>query len=170
VRFSSPFVARPYIATLSMALLVCGLGGTTLSQAATSSDGVAASLPGVVVDAPQTARPHKPKQHAVTRSTPSPLRSPASTPSISDISQMSPSEQLARIAKTAGGSCADGCQSSFRTGNSPWHGCSISGGAYSFTCRNVGNYKTYAECTQAGLILGWRAPDVSWYCTSLALK
>jgi hypothetical protein len=167
VRFSSPFVARPDIATLSIALLLCGLGGTTLSHAATTSDGGAASLPGVVVDAPQAARPHRPKQHAIARSTTSPRISPAST---SSISAMSPSEQLATIAKTAGGSCADGCQSSFRTGNAPWHGCSISGGAYSFTCRNVGNYKTYAECTQAGLILGGRAPEVAWYCTSLALK
>jgi hypothetical protein len=40
----------------------------------------------------------------------------------------------------------------------------------SFTCRNTGNYKTYAEWTEAGLLTGWRNNEIGWYCSSLALK
>jgi hypothetical protein len=59
---------------------------------------------------------------------------------------------------------------SFRSGDAPWRGCSISAATYSSTCRNVGHYKTYAQCTEAGLAIGWRVTEVPWYCTSLALK
>jgi hypothetical protein len=59
---------------------------------------------------------------------------------------------------------------SFKTGDAPWHGCSWSSGMLSQTCRNVGNYKTYAECTEAGLATGWRVNEIPWYCSSLALK
>jgi len=38
------------------------------------------------------------------------------------------------------------------------------------TCRNAGNYKTYAECTEAGVVTGWRVTEFPWYCSSLALK
>jgi hypothetical protein len=67
-------------------------------------------------------------------------------------------------------SCADGCQSSFKYGNDPWHGCNASGNVLSFTCRNVGGYKTYQECVDAGLTLGWRDREQLYYCSSLALK
>jgi hypothetical protein len=159
--FSSLFVASP-VAVLSTALLLCGLSGTAMSQTATPS-GAATSLPNVVVEAPrQVARP--PKQYAVARSTESPRMSPAAaTP------PASPLVQLARLESTSG-NCTGGCQTSFRSGNAPWHGCSGSSGMYSSTCRNVGNYKTYSQCTEAGLITGWRGPEMSWYCTSLALK
>jgi hypothetical protein len=70
----------------------------------------------------------------------------------------------------ATGSCVGGCPSSFRSGDAPWVGCSGSSGMYSRTCRNVGNYKTYAECKAAGLKVGWRDTENSWYCTSLSLK
>ena len=70
----------------------------------------------------------------------------------------------------ATGSCAGGCASSMKSGNAPWVGCSASGGTHSPTCRNVGGWKTYAECVEAGLKIGWRGPDNSWYCTSLGLK
>lgn len=82
---------------------------------------------------------------------------------------MSEAAQLAKIASNTG-SCVGGCQSSFRSGNEPWHGCSISGGVYSPTCRNTGNFKTYDECKEAGRITGWRSGETSWYCSSLALK
>jgi hypothetical protein len=59
---------------------------------------------------------------------------------------------------------------SFRSGNAPWNGCSVSGGGYSSTCRNTRNYKTYSECREGGLILGWRNAEVAWNCTSLGLK
>ena len=69
------------------------------------------------------------------------------------------------------GSCVGGCVTSFRVGDAPWRGCSGSGWpALSPTCRNVGNYKTYTECMEAGLKTGWRSNETGWYCSSLALK
>jgi hypothetical protein len=41
---------------------------------------------------------------------------------------------------------------------------------YSSTCRNTRNYKTYAECTEGGLTLGWRNTEAAWGCSSLGLK
>ena len=165
MRFSSPFVASLALANLSTGLLLCGLSGTAMSQTATPSGGATTSLPNVVVEAPkQVARP---KQRAVARSTVSPRTSPTTpTPSAST---MLPSAQLVKLAN-ATGSCVGGCVTSFRSGDAPWHGCSVSSGMLSSTCRNVGNYKTYAECKEAGLITGWRATEASWYCSSLALK
>jgi hypothetical protein len=40
----------------------------------------------------------------------------------------------------------------------------------SSTCRNAFNFKSYAECTDTGQLLGWQSRELSWYCTSLALK
>jgi hypothetical protein len=169
MRFSSLFVASPALAIFSIALLLCGLSGTAMSQTAAPSGGATTSLPDVVIEAPkQVARPQKPKQqHAVASSTESPRTSPTTpTPAASP---MSPAAKLAKLA-SATGSCVGGCVTSFRSADAPWHGCSVSGGTLSSTCRNVANFKTYAECTEAGLITGWRTNEVSWYCSSLALK
>ena len=65
---------------------------------------------------------------------------------------------------------ANAVPTSFRTANAPWVGCSGSAGTYSHTCRNVGNYKTYAECREAGLKVGYRDTEQMWYCGSLGLK
>jgi hypothetical protein len=158
MRFSVLFVASLAVAILSIALLLCGLSGTAMSQTATPS-GATTSLPNVMVEAP--------KQRAVARSTVSPRTSPITpTPSASP---MSVAARLAKLAKTTG-SCVDGCQTSFRSGDAPWHGCSVSAGTYSPTCRNAGNFKTYAECTEVSLLVGWRGNEASWYCSSLALK
>jgi hypothetical protein len=161
MRFSSPFVASPAVAILSIELL-CGLSGTAMSQTATGS---ATSLPGVMVEAPKQVT--RPKHSAVARSTVSRRTSQTTqTPSAPE----SVSAKLAKLAN-ATGSCVGGCVTSFRYGDAPWHGCSGSGWpALSPTCRNVGNYKTYAECTEAGLITGWRGNEIPWYCSSLALK
>jgi hypothetical protein len=160
VRFSSLFVASPAVAVLSIELL-CGLSGTAMSQTATGS---ATSLPRIMVEAPTQVT--RPKHSAVARSTVSRRTSQATqTPSAPE----SVSAKLAKLAN-ATGSCVGGCVTSFRYGDAPWHGCSGSSGMYSQTCRNVGNYKTYAECTEAGLITGWRANEIPWYCSSLALK
>ncbi len=71
----------------------------------------------------------------------------------------------------ATGSCAGGCASSFRSGNTPWVGCSGSGWpALSPTCRNVANWKTYAACMEDGLKVGWKSSENGWYCSSLGLK
>jgi hypothetical protein len=166
MRFSSLFVASRVIAILSIA--GCGLSGTAMALPATLSGGATTALPDVVVEAPkQAARPQNPKQRAVAHSTGSPRTSPtAPTPSASPVL---PTAQLTKLANAAG-SCVGGCVTSFRSGTAPWVGCSWSAGTYSSTCRNVGNYKTYVECTEAGRITGWRVAETSWYCTSLALK
>ncbi|MCP1746095.1 hypothetical protein ABIF65_008100 [Bradyrhizobium japonicum] len=70
MRFSPLFAASRAVAVSSMTLLLYGLSGTAMSQAATPSGRATSSLHNVVVEAPeQAARPHKPKQHAVARST-----------------------------------------------------------------------------------------------------
>jgi len=161
MRFSSLFVASPAVAILSIELL-CGLSGTAMSQAPTGS---ATSLPSVTVEAPKQVT--RPKHSAVARSTVSPQTS-QTTPT-----PPAPQSESAKLAKLANvsGSCVGGCVTSFRSGNAPWHGCSVSAWpATSSTCRNVGNYKTYIGCTEDGLTRGWRQGDVSWYCSSLALK
>lgn len=88
---------------------------------------------------------------------------------MSTAAPVSDAAKLAKLERETG-SCVGGCQSSFKTGNQPWVGCNVSGGVYSFTCRNVGNYKTYDECKEAGRITGWRSGETSAYCSSLALK
>jgi hypothetical protein len=164
MRFSSIFTANLAVAILSIAL--SGLSGPVMSQTAKPTGGANTSLPSVVVEAPkQVARPRMPKHHVAARSTVV-LRTSTTTPT------PSASPVLARLAQLANatGSCAGGCVTSFRTGDAPWHGCSGSSGMLSQTCRNVGNYKTYAECASAGLVTGWRLTEFTWYCSSLALK
>jgi hypothetical protein len=151
MRFSSLNVARLAIPILSIALL-CGPGGTGTSQATILADSTT-SLPNVVVEAPkQGARPQKPDQHAV-------------APSHSAVSH--------RASSTAW-ECIGGCVSSFRSGDRPWVGCSLSGVTPSSTCRNIGPdgrpYKTYNACMLGGQSVGWRTNEVAWYCNSLALK
>jgi hypothetical protein len=161
MRFSSLFVVSPAVAILSIELF-CGLSGPAMSQ---TSPGSAASLPSVTVEAPkQVARPKRSAvTHTVSRHT-SPVTQAASAAPDSD------SAKLARLARITG-SCVDGCQTSFRSGNHPWNGCSGSGWpALSLTCRNVGNFKSYIECRESGLLVGWRPPEVTWYCSSLAVK
>jgi len=41
--------------------------------------------------------------------------------------------------------------------------------AYSQTCENRGNFKTYNQCMEVGLKIGWTGKEMSWYCTSLRL-
>jgi hypothetical protein len=90
-------VAGLAVAVLSVALLLCGLSGTAMSQTATPSGGATTSLPNVVVEAP---KPQKPKQRAVARSTVSPRISPnIPTPSASPMSQAA---QLAKLANATG--------------------------------------------------------------------
>ena len=48
-------------------------------------------------------------------------------------------------------------------------GCSWSG-TFATGCRNVANHKTFAECTQASLKLGWNTKEAHWHCSSLKLE
>jgi hypothetical protein len=166
MRFSSFFVASLAIALLSIGL-PRGASGAAMSQTATDS---ATALPGVMVEAPKHVI--RPKHRAVASST---MSHGTVSRLISPTTQTAPAPDsvLAKLAKLekATGSCVGGCQTSFKYGNEPWHGCSGTGWpALSPTCRNVGNYKTYNECVEAGLLTGWRNNDVGWYCSSLALK
>ena len=168
MKSSSLFVARLAVAFLSIASLLCGQSGTAMSQTATPSDGAVTWLPTVVVRAPKQVAGLQ-KRRAAARSTVSPRTSPTIQTSSATSMSMSPAAKLAKFASTTG-SCVDGCQTSFSYGGAPWHGCSVSAGTLSPTCRNAGNFKTYAECMEAGLLVGWRSNEEAWYCTSLALK
>ena len=61
--------------------------------------------------------------------------------------------------------------SSFRSGNAPWVGCSISAGwNFSSTCRNLANFKSYNECTTGIAKAAGSSLESWWYCSSLGFK
>lgn len=169
VRMSSSLAAPSAVAILSTALL-CGACGTAVSQTATGS---ATQLPAVTVDAPmQAARPHTPKR--VANPVASRRRSPAAEtrPASAGAILARPGSIMSKLAalEKISNNCNDGCQTSFKYGNQPWNGCSASGGVpppFSATCRNVHNYKTYAECQNTVLFLGGNSTGAWWYCSSL---
>ena len=166
MRMSSSLVAPLAVAILSTALLG-SLTGTAMSQTIPSSSN---SLPSVTVQAPsQVARHrHKPVQSAntgaVRRTAPA-----TQTPTQTATQTPAPGSVMARLAQfeRTSSNCSDGCQTSFKYGNQPWNGCSSTGDTFSPTCRNVRNFKTYAECTEHGLFIGWHRAAVWGYCTSL---
>lgn len=167
-------LSRLTLACSCIALLTCGPGGIGVSQAATSASSSLTTLPAVTVDAPsQTRRLSKPTRYPGAAHRAVPRRSsPTNETSVTAI-LAAPTPVMTKLAKleSISGSCVDGCQTSFRTGNAPWRGCSSSGWpALSTTCRNVYHFKTYAECSGTGLLLGWQSREITWYCTSLALK
>ena len=168
MRMSSSLVAPLAVAILSTALL-SSLTGTAMSQTIPSSSN---SLPSVTVQAPsQVARHrHTPVRSAntgaVRRTAPAtqtPTQTATRTPTPAPGSVMA---RLAQLERTSS-NCSDGCQTSFKYGNQPWNGCSSTGDTFSPTCRNVRNFKTYAECTEHGLFIGWHRAAVWGYCTSL---
>jgi hypothetical protein len=169
MRLSSSFVARSAVAILSTVLL-CGLSGTAVSQTATGS---ATQLPSITVVAPkQVAKRYRPQQSARPQRLQQAANTVASRPTPPTTQTPSPAQgsvlaKLAALEKTSS-NCTDGCQTSFKYGNQPWNGCSTTGDTFSATCRNVRNYKTYSECREGGLFLGWRNNEIWWYCTSLA--
>jgi hypothetical protein len=163
------------VAILSIALLLCGPSGTAMSKTETPSGGVT-SLPTITVQAPkQVARPQKPQQRAVVRSTVRDTVAPGPSPSLATSKPPAQESVLAKLRRLerASGSCVGGCQTSFRVGNRPWVGCSASGWpalAYPGTCRNIYGYKSYTECTETSHFLAWRPMEYHWYCTSLAFN
>jgi len=162
---SSGFVAPSAVAVLSTVLL----SGTAASQTATAPSN---QLPSITVQAPnQVARPHRAVAGAAGANTVA-VRPTAPAPQTPPTSAQKPApgSVMARIAalEKTSSNCTDGCQTSFKYGNQPWNGCSVSSDfMLSTTCRNVGNYKTYQECRETGMFLAWRQWEVWWYCSSL---
>ena len=156
-------IAKIAVIAFSTVSLLCISTGPVLSQTTT--------LPGVTVDAPKrTAKPPKLRQAAVHNSAlhnTAPARTEPAT--AMQAGSTSASAKLAKLASAAG-NCLDGCATSMRYGKDPWHGCNMSGGVFSTTCRNPLNLKSYNECKELGLATGWRDNEIAWYCTSLALK
>jgi hypothetical protein len=167
---SSSIGAPSAIAILSTAL-VCGLSGTAVSQTATGSG---ASLPSITVVAPrQVARPHRLEPVASRRTS-----ATAHTPT-AQTSSASPEAIIAGSGSTLGklgklenisSSCNGGCETSFKSGNAPWVGCSESAGynsVFSATCRDTLTYASYVGCMDVKMFTGWERNRAWWYCTSL---
>jgi hypothetical protein len=167
MRLPSRFVAPSAVAILSTALL-CGPSGTAMSQTGTGS---VTALPSISVEAPrQVARPQRPNQAANTgasrRTSPTAYRTSPTAPS------PAPGSVLGKIAKLerASSSCNGGCETSFKSGNAPWVGCSYSAGifgTYSSTCNDTLTYKTYAECKDTKVFLGGVEREARWHCSGL---
>jgi hypothetical protein len=145
------------------------LSGTAASQTTTDD---ASTLPTITVEAPKhVARPQhvtrpaqRPAQGATVasrRAAPTPQTPPAA-----------PGSVLAKIAalEKASSSCNGGCETSFKSGNAPWVGCSEAAGlfhTFSATCRDTLTYKTYLECKDTKVFLGMDRNKAWWFCTSL---
>jgi hypothetical protein len=157
---SSSFVAPSAIAILSTALL-CSLSAPAMSQPET---GVATPLPSITVVAPKE-RPRP--AHATAASRPTALT--AQTPGSILAKPVSVQAKIAELEKAAS-SCNGGCETSFRSGNAPWVGCSETGpeaSNFSATCRDTLTYRTYLECKETKMFLGADQKKAWWLCTSL---
>jgi hypothetical protein len=168
MRPSSSFVAPSAIAILSTALL-CSLSGTAMSQTAT---GAATPLPSITVVAPkQVARPHRPAQAATVASRPTAPTAQTSSASPEAIIA-GPGSTLGKLAKLekASSSCNGGCETSFKSGNAPWVGCSEAAGlfhTFSATCRDTLTYASYVGCMDTKRFLGLERNKAWWFCSSL---
>jgi hypothetical protein len=155
-------------------VLLCVPSGTAVSQTATGS---AATLPDITVQAPkqvtrrqQSETPRRPRVANTSRRT-SPTSQTSS--SISHVPSGPPGSTLGRLAKLekSSSSCNGGCETSFKTGNAPWVGCSYSGGwwsTYSATCTDTLTYTSYENCVETKVFLGWEHYKAKWICSSLA--
>ncbi|TAI60884.1 hypothetical protein CWO89_38255 [Bradyrhizobium sp. Leo170] len=171
MRLSSSLLAPSAVATLSTALL-CALGGTAVSQTTSGS-----TLPSVTVEAPkQTARPPLREERAANtgavhrrgRATRTTAQTARRTPSTAQGPVMA---KLARLEREAS-SCNDGCESSFKRGKDPWVGCSESSGYYSVfsaTCKDTLTYKSYVDCGETKMFLGWDRQRAWWYCNGMQI-
>jgi hypothetical protein len=169
MRFSS--LLSPAVASTSIALLLCGPSGTAMSQTATGS----AALPSITVDAPkQVARPHRP-EHVANRVSSRRTSPTVQTPSsISHVASGPPGSVLGKLGKLekSASSCNGGCETSFKTGNAPWVGCSFSSGGYatalfSPTCTDTLSYTSFSNCLDTKLFVGWDIWRARLICNSL---
>ena len=165
MRLSLGVVAPSAVAVLATVLL-CG--------PAASQTAAVPSLPDVTVDAPkQVARPHKPTQvaHTMTsRRASSAAHRASSTAQKPSAAPDSVQGKLAQLEK-ASSSCNGGCETSFKSGNAPWVGCSLSSHEFSHiesTCSDTLTYKDYSDCRETKAFLGWDRNKIWLHCTGLA--
>jgi hypothetical protein len=155
MRLSSSVVASSAAAVLATVLLC----GPAVSQPTTDS---IPSLPSITVE--RVAKPpHRPTQVAnLTRPVSFVVLAPTALPD-------SIQGKLATLEK-ASSSCNGGCETSFKSGNAPWVGCSQTGPEVtnlSSTCTDTLTYKDYADCHDTKALLGWDRKAVWWQCSSL---
>ena len=159
MRLSSSVVA-PSAAAVLATVLLCG---PAVSQPTTDST---PSLP--VISVERVARPpHRPTQGPaqvpnLTRPVSFVVLAPTALPD-------SIQGKLATLEK-ASSSCNGGCETSFKSGNAPWVGCSQTGpefSNFSATCRDTITYKDYADCHDTKAFLGWDRKAIWWQCSSL---
>jgi hypothetical protein len=167
MRLSSSFVAPSAVAVVST-ILLCG---PATSQTATGS---AASLPPITVVAPkQVARPHRTERVASRRTSSTAHTPTAQTSSASPEAIIAgPGSTLGKLAKLEkiSSSCNGGCETSFKSGNAPWVGCSEAAGlwhTFSATCRDTLTYASYTGCMDTKVFLGLDRPKAWWLCSSL---
>jgi hypothetical protein len=166
MRLLSRFAAPSAIAILSTALLC----GTAVSQTATGSG---ATLPDITVQAPkQVARPQQVETSQRPNTVSSRRTSVRTQSSISHVAWGPPGSVLSRLGslEKSASSCNGGCETSFKTGNAPWVGCSFAGGwwsTYSPTCTDTLTYTSYLNCMETKLFLSWENYKARWYCHSL---
>ena len=164
MRLSSSFVAPSVVAIVS-SIALCS---PAASQTAT---GPASSLPSVTVDAPKQAAT-APKQRANTGGSRQRLSTGSSTAQTPSVEPNSVQGRIAKLERAAS-SCNGGCQTSFKTGNAPWVGCSFGAGEsagvgpFSLTCTDTLTYKTYLDCTSTKVFLSWTVREARWHCSSL---
>ncbi|TYL77414.1 hypothetical protein FXB38_29820 [Bradyrhizobium cytisi] len=166
MKLSSGFAVPSAVVILST-LLLCSTNGTAMSQTTTGSD---SSLPAVSVEAPkQMARPTvtSPRRSTTATAHRTSGSSTAQTPAFAPNTALG---RLARLERSAS-TCNGGCETSYRVGNAPWVGCSISGDRdisnFSPTCRDTLTYNTYAQCVDTKTFLGSTSREARWLCSSL---
>lgn len=167
MRFSSGFAVPSVVVTLSTVLLC---SSTAMSQPTPNS-----SLPAVTVEAPKARPTLVPREGPTTVTSHRATRHRATGLSAAQNPAFGPNTALGRLAKLerSASSCNGGCETSYRVGNAPWVGCSLSGqegvdgSMFSPTCRDTLNYNTYAQCVETKGFLGATSRESRWLCTSL---
>ena len=161
MRMSSSLVEPSAVAILSTALL-CGPSGTAMSQT---------QLPSVSIDAPRhVARPHRPVARpsqvantVASRSTSSTAHTrtaPTFSGSQAEAIIAGPGSTLGKLARleAISSNCNGGCQTSGKTGNEAWIGCSESAGyfsTFSATCTDTLKHSSYVGCMSTKVFTGW---------------
>jgi len=142
-------------------VLLCG------PAASQTETGPVPSLPGITIE--PVAKPHRPKQVANTVANTVTYRE--TSPVVQTQSPLPDSVQgkLAKLER-ASSSCNGGCETSMKSGNAPWVGCSETGPEitnFSTTCRDTLTYKHYTDCRDTKAFLGWDRNKIWWQCSSL---